>query len=80
MADKLGLKVNPHMARHTFAANMESRLEAMARKGANINPIKIVQHLLAHNSAQTTELYLASVSSIDAGTLRAMLETEEALG
>lgn len=80
VADKLGLKVNPHMARHTFAANMESRLEAMARKGANINPIKIVQHLLAHNSAQTTELYLASVSSIDAGTLRAMLETEEALG
>lgn len=79
VANRLGLKVTPHMARHTFAANMESRLADMERRGASINPIKVIQHLLAHNSAETTELYLASVSSIDAGTLRAILETEEAL-
>lgn len=79
-AKRLGLNVTPHMSRHTFAANMKTRLEEMERRGANINPIKVIQHLLAHSSAETTELYLASVSSIDAGTLRAILETEEALG
>ena len=79
-AKVLGLNVTPHMSRHTFAAHMKSRLEEMERRGANINSIKVIQHLLAHNSAETTELYLASVSSIDSGTLRAILETEEALG
>ncbi|HEY8331238.1 MAG TPA: tyrosine-type recombinase/integrase [Pseudomonas sp.] len=80
VADRLGLSATPHMSRYTVATNMKSRLEQMEKQSANINPIKVIQHLLAHSSAEPTELYLASANSIDAGTLRAILETEEALG
>jgi integrase len=78
-AEKVGLKLHPHMTRHTFATSMEARLNRMVGEGHAINPLKVVQHLLAHNNAKTTEEYLASVSSSDAGIVRALLEMEEAL-
>lgn len=72
-----GLQIHPHMARHTFAVRMEAKLALMAKQGASINSVKVIQHLLAHNNAETTEHYLRSVKSMEAGVVRALLELEE---
>lgn len=72
-----GIDVSPHAARHTFAVHMKAALERFAEQGAQLNPIKVLQHILGHSSARTTEIYLESVNAVDAGVLRALIETEE---
>jgi integrase len=57
----------PHQARSTFATRVRDKLERLARGGAELDVVKIVQSLLAHANAKTTEQYLESVEvpSID---------------
>jgi integrase len=57
----------PHQARSTFATRVRDKLENLARDGARIDVVKVVQSLLAHADAKTTEQYLESIDipSID---------------
>ena len=55
------IPVRPHQARTTFATYVRDKLEAMNDAGSNLDPIKIVQALLAHADARTTEQYLESI-------------------
>lgn len=73
----LGIQASPHCARHTFAVHMKSALDRLAKSGAPVNPGKVLQHILGHSSARTTEIYLGSVSAVDAGVLRALIEVGE---
>lgn len=58
---RLGITVRPHQARTTFATHVRDRLELLNSAGRALDPIKIVQSLLAHADARTTEQYLDSI-------------------
>lgn len=74
-----GINASPHSARHTFAAQMNAALERCAANGVEINPTKVLQHILGHSSPATTELYLETVKAMDLGVLRALIEVQESL-
>ncbi|WP_084004263.1 tyrosine-type recombinase/integrase [Cupriavidus pauculus] len=57
-ADAVGVQSTFHHLRHTFALSVLSLLEAAVRRGAEINPIKVLQILLGHASVDSTETYL----------------------
>jgi integrase len=65
--EAVGLAARPHQARSTFATRVRDKLERLARGGAELDVVKIVQALLAHADARTTEQYLESIDvpSID---------------
>jgi integrase len=65
--ESIGLDARPHQARSTFATRVRDKLEHLARSGAELDAVKIVQSLLAHADARTTEQYLESIDvpSID---------------
>jgi integrase len=58
---RLKITVHPHQARTTFATHVRDKLEALNRAGREIDAIKVVQSLLAHADARTTEQYLESI-------------------
>jgi integrase len=63
----IGVAARPHQARSTFATRVRDKLERLSRSGTELDPVKIVQALLAHADARTTEQYLESIDvpSID---------------
>ena len=60
MGGKLGLKVLPHMLRHSFATHL---LKGMA-------DIRHIQRLLGHKSLKTTERY----TKVEVSDLRAVIQ------
>jgi len=56
----LRLNSHPHQARTTFATFIEKKLREYG-KANSLDHVKIVQGLLGHSSAATTELYLESL-------------------
>jgi integrase len=64
------VSARPHQARTTFATYMRDKLEAMNYEGANLDAVKIVQSLLAHADARTTEQYLESIDIPSLDVLR----------
>ncbi len=58
---RLGIAARPHQARTTFATHVRDRLELMSTAGRQIDAVKVVQSLLAHADARTTEQYLESI-------------------
>jgi integrase len=70
-ARRLKITAHPHQARTTFATHVRNRLEKLGREGLEVDPIKVVQSLLAHADARTTERYLESIDvpSVDVLTV-----------
>lgn len=60
-AARLRIRAFPHQARTTFATFVRDRLERANAAGRQLDPVKIVQSLLAHADAATTEAYLDSI-------------------
>lgn len=60
-ADSAGTSATLHHLRHSFAILCLGYLEALERKGKQINPVKIVQTLLSHANVTTTEVYLRTL-------------------
>jgi integrase len=58
---KLGVKAHPHQARTTFATFIERKLSAAALN-LGFDHIKIIQGLLGHASASTTQQYIEDIS------------------
>jgi integrase len=58
---RVKVSARPHQARTTFATYVRDKLEAMNYVGANLDAVKVVQSLLAHADARTTEQYLESI-------------------
>jgi len=58
---RLKIPAHPHQARTTFASYVRDKLEAMNEAGGNLDAVKVVQYLLAHADARTTEQYLESI-------------------
>lgn len=56
-ADLAGSTATLHHLRHTFAINVLTALSVDTAK-MNINPMKLLQGLLGHRDAKTTEIYL----------------------
>lgn len=52
---RIGIKVHPHMLRHTYATHT---LHAMQRSDSGIEPLVFLQRQLGHESIQTTMIYL----------------------
>lgn len=78
-ARKLGIVAHPHMTRHTFAVRMEKILSDLERQGAQVNSVKVLQHILGHSHPETTEIYLESVKRGEAGLLSALLTNQSEL-
>ena len=67
-AARLGIRTHPHQARTTFATYVRDKLEQRAQERRSpLDAVKVVQALLDHASAETTEVYLESIDvpSID---------------
>lgn len=60
-ARRLKITAHPHQARTTFATHVRDKLEKLGREGLQVDPVKVVQSLLAHADARTTERYLESI-------------------
>jgi integrase/recombinase XerD len=54
---KVGLKVHPHMLRHTYATHTLSLMQK-AHGDARIEPLVFLQHQLGHASINTTMVYV----------------------
>jgi integrase len=67
-----GVSARPHQARTTFATYVRDKLEAMTCAGANLDAVKVVQSLLAHADARTTEQYLESIDVPSLDVLQAL--------
>ena len=70
---RVGIRVHPHMLRHTNATHT---LSAMQRAEAGIDPLVYVQRQLGHASIQTTMVYLHLVNE---RAERAMLAYDDEL-
>jgi AICAR transformylase/IMP cyclohydrolase PurH len=69
-AARLRIHAFPHQARTTFATFVRDRLERANAAGRQLDPVKIVQSLLAHADAATTEAYLDSIDVPSLDVLR----------
>jgi integrase len=58
---RIGIRVWPHQARTTFATHVRDKLELARLAGRQIDAVKVVQSLLAHADARTTEQCLESI-------------------
>ncbi|MFM5878521.1 tyrosine-type recombinase/integrase [Aeromonas sanarellii] len=58
---KAGIKVHPHMLRHTYATHT---LVAMQRNRSDIEPLVFLQRQLGHSSIQTTMVYLHLINEL----------------
>jgi integrase len=70
----VALAARPHQARSTFATRVRDKLEQLARRGTELDAVKIVQSLLAHADARTTEQYLESIDVPSIDVLRILDE------
>lgn len=57
----VGIKVYPHMLRHTYATHT---LVALQRNTSGIEPLVFLQRQLGHSSIQTTMVYLHLISEL----------------
>lgn len=57
----IGIKVHPHMLRHTYATHT---LSAMQRSNSGIDPLVYVQRQLGHASIKTTAIYLHLINEL----------------
>jgi integrase len=69
---RVKISVRPHQARTTFATYVRDKLEALNSAGANLDAVKVVQSLLAHADARTTEAYLESIDVPSLDVLRVL--------
>ncbi|HEH9411859.1 TPA: tyrosine-type recombinase/integrase [Aeromonas salmonicida] len=58
---KVGIKVHPHMLRHTYATHT---LVTLQRNRGDIEPLVFVQRQLGHSSIQTTMVYLHLINEL----------------
>ena len=58
---KVGIKVYPHMLRHTYATQT---LVALQRNRGDVEPLVFVQRQLGHSSIQTTMVYLHLINEL----------------
>jgi site-specific recombinase XerD len=58
---RLKFSTHPHQARTSFATHVRDRLEGLNREGLKLDAVKVVQSILAHADARTTEQYLESI-------------------
>ncbi|ELM3617449.1 tyrosine-type recombinase/integrase [Aeromonas sobria] len=58
---KVGIKVHPHMLRHTYATHT---LITLQRHRGDIDPLVFVQRQLGHSSIQTTMVYLHLINEL----------------
>lgn len=61
VGQRVGIRVHPHMLRHTYATHM---LSSMRRSGGRIDPLVFLQNQLGHESIATTKEYLHIVDKI----------------
>jgi integrase len=73
-AARLRIHAFPHQARTTFATFVRDRLERSNTAGHHLDAVKIVQSLLAHADAATTEAYLDSIDVPSLDVLRILDE------
>lgn len=73
-AARLRIRAFPHQARTTFATFVRDRLEKLSAAGHQVDAVKIVQSLLAHADAATTEAYLDSIDVPSLDVLRILDE------
>lgn len=59
--DKVGIRVHPHMLRHTYATHTLSILQ---RSRGDIDPLIFVQRQLGHTSIQSTMIYLHLINEL----------------
>lgn len=57
----VGIKVHPHMLRHTYATHT---LVALQRNPSGIDPLIFLQRQLGHSSIQTTMIYLHLINEL----------------
>ncbi|MCW5297341.1 site-specific integrase [Herbaspirillum lusitanum] len=60
-ARQCNIDCTPHDLRHTYATCALKMLDDMARKGRQINPLKILQILLGHSQISSVEIYLKAL-------------------
>jgi integrase len=70
----VAVAARPHQARSTFATRVRDKLEQVALRGMELDAVKIVQSLLAHADARTTEQYLESIDVPSIDVLRILDE------
>ncbi|WON83893.1 MULTISPECIES: tyrosine-type recombinase/integrase [Chromobacterium] len=58
---RAGVRVHPHMLRHTYATHT---LLALQRNRSSVEPLVFVQRQLGHSSIQTTMVYLHLINEI----------------
>ncbi|NKF26573.1 tyrosine-type recombinase/integrase [Pseudomonas sp. BGM005] len=74
---KVGIKVYPHMLRHTYATHT---LVALQRNSGGIEPLVFLQRQLGHSSIQTTMVYLHLINElVDSAVLAYDDELNESL-
>lgn len=60
-ATAAGVRCTCHSLRHTFAICVLKILQDAAKRGAEINPLKVLQRLMGHAHSETTEIYLRAL-------------------
>ena len=61
IGQRVGIRVHPHMLRHTYATHL---LSSMQRSAGRIDPLVFLQNQLGHESIETTKDYLHLVDKI----------------
>jgi len=56
-----GVRCTCHCLRHTFAICVLKILQDAVKRGAEINPLKVLQRLMCHKHSETTEIYLRAL-------------------
>lgn len=74
VSNNLGLELNPHNSRSTYASKLVSNLGPVCEK-MGFDSIKVVQTLLGHSSSETTKDYVDSLSICSLDILQALSET-----
>jgi integrase len=69
-----GFTATTHLLRATFACMLLARLEHLATRGAQVNPLLVVKVLLGHDHIETTDGYLRAVA-VDPCVLKDALDT-----
>lgn len=71
VSDKVGYRVTPHMARHTYATYT---LQGLRERGYRGDALMYLRDRLGHSSVTTTQRYLHLVEEIDADLMIALEE------
>lgn len=71
-ATAAGVKCTCHSLRHTFAICVLKILQDAAKRGAEINPLKVLQRLMGHSHIETTEIYLRALEIYSGEVVQAL--------